>query len=105
MIQAGNGLGFTFKSLFPQHVLSNVRWQNLHCYIAPQPSVLRAIHFSHPACAERPDDLVRPQFCSRIQAHFFFNSASQLTTSVRGAVLVCTRSCTTRNFCPSDVTS
>ena len=45
------------------------------------------------------------EFVSRRQAHFFFNSASQLTTSVRGDVLVCTKSWTTRNFCPSDVTS
>ena len=45
------------------------RRQNFYGHVALQARVARAIHFAHPARANRRNDLVRPQFCSRRKRH------------------------------------
>ena len=53
MIQAGNGFRFAFKSLLANGITRKLFWQNLDRDSALQSRIPRAIHFAHPACAQR----------------------------------------------------
>jgi len=62
------------------------RRQHLDRDIALQPRVARPVHLSHPACAERPEDLVRPETgparkCHRMGRREFY-------AAIRGSVLI-----------------
>ncbi len=55
--------------------------EGLRRHVAAELRVPCAIHFAHPARAERRDDFVRPQLASRHKVHGFLNKASQWATS------------------------
>ena len=59
-----------------------VRRQDLDRHRALQPRVPRPIHLSHPARADRRDDLVRSESGAGGKRHLFASSASQLVTRV-----------------------
>src|SRR5215472_14006656 len=69
MIQTGNGLGFAFKPLLANRILGNLRRQNLDRHRALKPFVPRAIHLSHPACAERRRDFIGTKLCAWSEGH------------------------------------
>lgn len=50
-----------------------------------EPCVACAMDLAHPSRSQRRLNLIRPEFASRCEAHFFFSSASQFRTIVMGA--------------------
>ena len=56
MIQRGDGLGFALKAL------AKLLRGDFDGHVAIQSRIVRAIHFAHPAGAERREDFVWPEF-------------------------------------------
>ena len=82
----------------------HVRRQHFHRDRPLQPRVLRLVDLSHPAGAERRQDLVGTQARSGGERHFFSSAAVQFVTSVIGESSCGGPECT-RNFLPSLETS
>src|SRR5215472_7028678 len=86
MTQAGNGLRFPLESLFANGIVRELLWKNLDGYRALEPCVLGPIHFSHPACAQRRDDFIWPEFCAQSQRHTWLRLYAQRNSSVSSAL-------------------
>src|SRR6266851_8342004 len=69
MVQARNGFCLTPEALLADGIGGKLRGKNLDSNGALQPRVARAIHFTHPACAERSNDLIRAEFGARGEGH------------------------------------
>lgn len=63
------------------------------------------VNHAHASRPEGCDDLVRPEAGTACQRHFFFSSAVQLMTSVRGGDAFDTTSLMTRKRSPSEAAS
>jgi len=59
MIQTGDGFGFTLEALLVGGIGRKPRRKNFDGQRAFQPGIPRAIHFTHAARAQRPDNLIR----------------------------------------------
>jgi len=63
VVERGGCAGFEFKSPQPISVFGEFGGQDFDCDIPTEPLIARAIHFTHPASAERGDDaIVRDSF-------------------------------------------
>ena len=69
---SASDLAFALESCHALGIVGHRSRQDLDGDLAPQPAVARAVHLAHPARAERGDDFVRPQMCSRFQDHRYF---------------------------------
>src|SRR5262249_53787333 len=58
MIEGGDGAGFALEAGLPLRVSGSGVGQDLERYVAPEPRIARTVDFSHPARAERSDDLI-----------------------------------------------
>jgi hypothetical protein len=65
VIQSRNGLGFPFESLLPHRITRKLLRKNFDRHVPPQPRIPRAIHLSHPARTQRPNDLIRSKLSTR----------------------------------------
>ena len=70
MIQAGNGFRFAFEPLPQFGIPGKVRRQNLNGNGSIQTRIFGAIHFAHPAGADRCNDLVGAKTCPAGEMHF-----------------------------------
>ena len=87
MIETARGLRLLLEAPQPVGVLGDCGRQNLDCHGAIQARVVGAVDFSHAACANGRDDLVRAEFVACCQAHYLpptgtrrFKSSKQLRT-------------------------
>jgi hypothetical protein len=64
-------LGFAAKPCEAITIVREVVGENFQRDIAAKLCVLRAIHLSHAAGADRSDDFVRPEACAGDEGHFF----------------------------------
>jgi hypothetical protein len=63
MLGCGDGVGFTFESF------AELRGGDLDRDIPIQPRIVRAVHFPHPALANRREDLVGAEFVAYRKGH------------------------------------
>ncbi len=69
MIQTRDCLGLALEALAPFGIAGEVCGQDFDRHCSIQPRVARPVNFSHPARAQRRDDLVGTQFCAIRQGH------------------------------------
>ena len=69
MIQRGEDLRLPLESRRIVRVLRELRGQDLHRHIAIEPRIVRAVHLSHSAGAQQPDDLIYANACSGGKGH------------------------------------
>src|SRR6266481_4121241 len=69
MIQTRDGFCFALKPLLANRIGGELRRKNLDGDVALQPRVPRAIHFSHPTCAEGRRDFVGAKMCAWRERH------------------------------------
>lgn len=70
MIEHARGPGFLLEAAHAVGVSGECRGQNLDRDLAAEPRIPGPIYLTHPASAERREDLVRTKASSRSQAHF-----------------------------------
>src|SRR5690242_21062653 len=104
MIQRSKNFGFPFEAQHPLCVACKRFRQNLQPYVAPEALVARAIHFSHPARAQRRDNLIRPKFAADCECHLF-SFAGQFKTTDMGVISASFTGVMIRNRWPSRLTS
>src|SRR5438552_8053313 len=68
MVESAENSGLMLEALQTVWVGGQCGWQDFDRNIALQSCVSRAIDFAHPA---RTDDLIQPEFCATVEAHFF----------------------------------
>jgi hypothetical protein len=65
MVQRGQELGFAFEPGSTAIVPRKFLGQRLDGDVPPEPAVAGPVHLAHPALADRGEDIVGPQSCSR----------------------------------------
>src|SRR5207245_4219347 len=69
MIEGGEDLGFTLETRHAIGIERRRVGQDLYRNAATELGVARAIHFAHPACAERRDDFVEAESPAGLHRH------------------------------------
>jgi hypothetical protein len=69
MVERRHGLRLALEADARSAVVGEARGQHLDRDFALEPRVACAIHFAHPACAERGDERVVTECVPRTQAH------------------------------------
>jgi len=69
MVQRSEDVSFTREPCEALGILGERVWQNLERHVASELRVPRSIHFTHPACTERRDDLIRTQSKTCAKGH------------------------------------
>jgi hypothetical protein len=81
VIQGGERPGFALEARTSRRIRSQRVGQNLDRHVATKPGVVSAIHFTHPARAERADDFVRTETVSDAEAQWHLWRVRIIATS------------------------